>query len=129
MAIVLPQGRFNNIMDEYVREYIMEKARILAVVSLGDNTFRPHAGTKTSVLFLQKWDDKLCPKKEDYPIFLAISEKSGKASSGEYVFKKNELGEPEIDKHGHLIVEHDLDKIAENFIEFAKKEELSFWKT
>lgn len=129
MAIVLPQGRFNNIMDEYIREYIMGKARILAVVSLGGNTFKPHAGTKTSVLFIQKWNDKSCPKKEDYPVFLAVSEKSGKDNSGEYIFKKNELGEPEIDKHGHLIVDHDLDKIAENFVDFAKKEKLSFWKT
>jgi len=129
MAIVLPQGRFNNIMDEYIREYVMGKARILAVVGLGGNTFKPHAGTKTSVLFIQKWNDRLCPKKEDYPVFLAVSEKSGKDNSGEYIFKKNELGEPEIDKHGHLIVDHDLDKIAENFVDFAKKEKLSFWKT
>jgi len=128
MSIVLPQGRFNNSNDEFIRQYIMEKARILAVVGLGGNTFKPHTGTKTSVLFLQKWDEKLCPKKEDYPIFFAVSEKSGKDNSGEYVFKKNESGEPIIDEHGHLVIEHDLFEIAEEFIKFAKKENLSFWK-
>src|SRR3989338_1745652 len=55
MAIVLPQGVLNNTNMEYVREYLFEKARILAVVGLHGNTFKPHTGTKTSVLFLQKW--------------------------------------------------------------------------
>lgn len=58
MAIVLPQGRLNNTNDEYIRKFIMEKARILAVVGLHGNTFKPHTGTKTSVLFLQKYTEK-----------------------------------------------------------------------
>ena len=32
MAIVLPQGRFNNKSDKDIREFIAEKARIIAVV-------------------------------------------------------------------------------------------------
>ncbi len=141
MAIVLPQGRFNNTSDKYIREYIAEKARILAVVGLHVNTFKPHTGTKTSVLFVQKWNDDpqagpLCPKVEDYPIFFAVSEKSGKDNSGEYVFVKNGNNQPKLDKNGHLIIDHDLhnhdgelpDGIAEKFIEWAKKEKLSFWK-
>jgi len=127
MAMVLPQGRLNNTQDEYIRKFIMERARILAVISLWVNTFKPHTGTKTSIIFLQKWDDKLCPKREDYPIFFAVSEKSGKDNSGEYVFKKDENGQPIIDKYGHLVVDHDLNEIAEEFIKFAKKEKLSFW--
>lgn len=66
MAIVLPQGRFNNSSDKYIREFIAERCRILAVVGLHGNVFKPHTGTKTSVLFVQKWDDELCPKKDDY---------------------------------------------------------------
>jgi len=141
MAIVLPQGRFNNTSDKYIREYIAEKARILAVVGLHVNTFKPHTGTKTSVLFVQKWNDDpkagpLCPKVEDYPIFFAVSEKSGKDNSGEYVFLKNGNNQPKLDKNGHLIIDHDLhnhngelpDGIAEKFIEWAKQESLSFWK-
>jgi len=141
MAIVLPQGRFNNASDKAIREYIAEKARILAVVGLHVNTFKPHTGTKTSVLFVQKWNDDpqagpLCPKVEDYPIFFAVSEKSGKDNSGEYVFVKNGNGQPKLDKNGHLIINHDLhnhggelpDGVAEKFIEWAKSENLSFWK-
>jgi type I restriction enzyme M protein len=141
MAIVLPQGRFNNTSDKYIREFITQKARILAVVGLHINTFKPHAGTKTSVLFVQKWNDNpkngpLCPKKDDYPIFFAVSEKSGKDNSGEYIFLKNGTGQPKLDKNGHLIINHDLhnnnmelpDGVAEKFIEWAKTEHLSFWK-
>lgn len=135
MAIVLPQGRFNNTSDKPIRKFIAEKARILAVVGLHQNTFKPHAGTKTSVLFVQKWDDTLCPKKEDYPIFFAVSEKGGKDNSGDYIYLKNGNGTTKLDKNVHLIVDHDLhnqggelpDGIAEAFIKFAKKEKLSFW--
>lgn len=136
MAIVLPQGRFNNTSDKYIRDYISEHARILAVVGLDGNTFKPHTGTKTSVLFLQKWDAKLCPKVEDYPIFFAVSEKSGKDNSGDYVYVKNSNGQEKLDRNGHLIVDHDLhnhdgelpDGIAEAFIAWAKSEKLSFWR-
>ena len=58
MAIVLPQGRFNNSSDKYIRDYIEKQCRILAVVGLHGNLFKPHTGTKTSVLFVQKWTDE-----------------------------------------------------------------------
>lgn len=135
MAIILPQGRFNNSSDQYIREFIEERCRILAVVGLHGNTFKPHTGTKTSVLFVQKWDDELCPKVEDYNIFFATMKKPGKDNSGEKIYVKDCNGDNLLDSHGHLIVDHDLynhdgltgDGIAEAFIEFAKKENLSFF--
>jgi len=138
MAVVLPQGRFNNSSDKYIREYISEHCRILAVVGLHGNVFKPHTGTKTSVLFVQKWDDKLCPRKDDYPIFFATMQKPSKDNSGDkiYVLADTESGIPFLDTHGHLVVDHDLfnqdgatqDGIAEAFIEFAKREKLSFFR-
>lgn len=135
MAIVLPQGRFNNSSDKYIRDFITEHCRILAVVGLHGNVFKPHTGTKTSVLFVQKWDDKLCPKKEDYPIFFATMGEPSKDKSGDKIFVKDKDGLPILDTHGHLIIKHDLfnhdemteDGIAEAFVEFAKKENLSFF--
>lgn len=136
MAIVLPQGRFNNSSDKYIRDFIAERCRILAVVGLHGNVFKPHTGTKTSVLFVQKWHDELCPKVEDYPIFFATMQKSSKDNSGDKIYVKNADGTLKLDNHQHLIVEHDLfnhdnstqDGIAEAFIEFAKKEKLSLWE-
>lgn len=207
MAIVLPQGRFNNSSDKYIRDFITEHCRILAVVGLHGNVFKPHTGTKTSVLIVQKWDDKLCPKKEDYPIFFATMGEPSKDNSGDKIYETEEFVEVfdvtkiwdnkrvfvnytkdefykkyeslddvekyqlksglgplltkkefnslndnekemydrksyarlykqlKLDTHGHLIVKHDLfnhdemtqDGIAEAFIEFAKKENLSFF--
>ena len=139
MAIVLPQGRFNNTSDKPIRDFIAQRGRILAVVGLHGNTFKPHTGTKTSVLFLQKWNadpaqGPLCPKVDDYPIFFAVSDKGGKDNSGDYVYLEKENGQYKLDKNGHLIVDHDLhnhdgelpDGIAEAFIEWAKNEKLSF---
>lgn len=90
MAVVLPQGRFNNSSDKYIREYISQHCRILAVVGLHGNTFKPHTGTKTSVLFVQKWDKKLCPKTDDYNIFFATQQINGKNNSGEVLYWKND---------------------------------------
>lgn len=172
MAIVLPQGRFNNSSDKQIREYIAEHARILAVVGLHGNVFKPHTGTKTSVLFVQKWDNKLCPRVEDYPIFFATMQEPSKDNSGEKIYVKEkdlidwgihgnpvtegdlpddisnpvqhyntlpkDTSEYVLDKHGHLVIKHDLfshelknglrtpEGIAEAFLEFAKKENLSF---
>ncbi|MEO0238640.1 MAG: N-6 DNA methylase [candidate division WOR-3 bacterium] len=58
MAIVLPQGLLNNTNAEYIRRFIIDEARVLAVVGLHVNTFKPHTGTKTSVLFLRKYTDE-----------------------------------------------------------------------
>jgi type I restriction enzyme M protein len=96
--------------------------------------FKPHTGTKTSVLFVQKWDEKLCPKKEDYNIFFATMREPSKDNSGEKIYMRVN-GENLRDAHGHFVVKHDLfnhegitqDGIAEAFMEFAKKENLSFF--
>lgn len=140
MAIVLPQGRFNNSSDKQIREFIAQKCRILAVVGLHGNVFKPHTGTKTTVLFVQKWNDDekagpLCSKLDDYPIFFATMQEPSKDNSGDKIYVKAPDGSNLLDTHGHLIVKHDLfnhdgltkDGIAEAFIEFAKKERLSFF--
>ena len=140
MAVVLPQGRFNNASDKALREYLAEHGRILAVVGLHGNVFKPHTGTKTSVLFIQKWNDDprlgaYCPKVADYPIFFATMREPSKDNSGEKIYRSAPDGKPLLDTHGHLIVKHDLfnhdglteDGIAEAFAEFAKKEKLSFF--
>jgi len=139
MAIVLPQGRFNNVGDQRVREFIAERCRLLAVVGLHPNSFKPHTGTKTSVLFVQKWNDDpgagpLCPNVEDYNIFFATQRLESKDSSGEKIIAADTSGKPLRDNHGHWVVQHDLfnhdgltrDGIVEAFTEFAKKEKLSF---
>lgn len=139
MAIVLPQGHFNNASDRYIRDYIASRCRILAVIGLHTNVFKPHTPTKTSVLIVQKWDDVKCPKVDDYNIFFATMQEPSKDNRGDKIYRYtvNENGQrvPLLDTHGHLVVKHDLfnheglteDGIVEAFMEFAKKEKLSFF--
>ncbi|HDK7174308.1 TPA: N-6 DNA methylase [Clostridium botulinum] len=99
MAVVLPQGRFNNSTDKYIRDYIIDRCRLLAVVGLHGNAFKPHTGTKTSVLLVQKWTDEncgypnICPRPEadengeiDYPIFFATMQEPSKDNSGDKIY-------------------------------------------
>lgn len=73
------------------------------------------------------WLEDQAAKDLDYPIFFAVSERGGKDNSGEPIYKKDENGQPLLDEHGHLIVDHDLDEIAEAFIQFAKEQGFDFW--
>ena len=77
--------------------------------------------------FHRFWLQSRSAKDLSYPIFMATSRKSGKDNSGEYVYKRDASGELRLDDHGHLMVDHDLDFIAEKFIEFAKKQKFDFW--
>lgn len=55
LAIVVPDGILTNSTSQYVRDWLVEKFRILAVVSLPQHTFsHVKAGVKSSVLFLKK---------------------------------------------------------------------------
>lgn len=139
MAIVLPQGRLNNPSDKRLREFIAARCRIIGAVGLDPNTFKPHTGTKTSVLIVQKWNDDpalgpLCPFREDYNIFFATQKVPSKDNSGDKLHAAGPEG-PIRDSRGRTVVSHDLynvegltgDGIAEAFSEFARQESLSFF--
>lgn len=133
MAIVLPQGNLNNLGTKSLRTWVAGRARLLAVVGLHVNTFKKFTGTKTSVIFLQKWCGEAGDPIENYDVFMATSQKSGKNNSGEYVYKTDSAGN-RIDENGVPIAEsgkppaidHDLDEIANAFIEWGKNEGFSF---
>ena len=92
------------------------------------------------MLLVQKWNDDadagpLCPMEEDYNSFFATQQVESVNNRGEKVYVKNPDGTNKRDDHGHFIVDHDLfnhegksqDGVSEAFIEFAKKEGLSFF--
>lgn len=133
LAVVLPQGIFNNTSQEYVRKHIMQKARILGVVGLHGNSFKPHTGTKTSIIFLQKWTEEELDisgssKVPDYPIFFATQKQSFKNNSGDYIFEKDKDGQIVKDENGNPKYLSDLDEIAEAFVAWGKEQGLSFLK-
>jgi len=127
-AIVLPQGNLNNLGTRALRTYIAGRARLLAVVGLHVNTFKPFTGTKTSVVFVQKWGGEAGEPLDNYPVFMAVSQRSGKNNSGEYVYKIDLQGN-QVDEEGVPVTEsgrppaidHDLDEIADSFLKWGRK--------
>lgn len=97
MGIVLPDGVLGNPREEHVRNWLLGKAELLAVVDCPVNTFMPHTGTKTSVLILRKFDES-----DTRLPFFAIAEHCGHTSRGE-----------EIVDHGK--VKEDFSEIARNY--------------
>lgn len=83
IAIIIPDGILTNSNSHYVREFVSEKARVEAIVSLPRDAFK-NVGTtaKTSILFLQKYKDQGEKRNLNYPVFLASVE-----SLGEKYFK------------------------------------------
>lgn len=132
-AIVLPQGNLNNLGTRALRSYIAGRARLLGVVGLHVNSFKPFTGTKTSVIFLQKWGGDAGAAIENYDVFMATSQHSGKNNSGQYVFKTDEKGN-QIDEDGTPVTEsgrpaaidHDLDEIADAFLAWGRDQGFNF---
>ena len=101
IAIVLPDGILANSSLQYVRDFIMERCQILAVVSLPQFAFTHFgAGVKSSLVFLRRRGDK--EKLGKYPIFMAIAEHISYDATG----KTDPI--------------NDLDKTAKEYKKFLK---------
>ncbi|TRX05822.1 methylation-associated defense system DNA methyltransferase MAD2 [Flavobacterium gawalongense] len=144
MAIVLPDGILGNPNMVNVREWILNKFKILATVDLAVEAFMPQVGVQASLLFLEKKTElsrQLAQESdEDYDVFMAIAEKLGKDRRGnpiylrdddgaemlfetitEYLFTKKDgtqLVKNRKEKLKHL--DDDLPKITEAYYEFSK---------
>lgn len=115
IGIVMAKGQLDNREALAVRRTICQKAQILAVVNLHEDTFEPFCGSKASVIFLKKTSRPL----PDYRIFMAISNKVGQTSRGEAIFKKDSEGNPII-RNGQHVLDEDLSEIAKSFHEFKQ---------
>jgi len=124
MAIVLPDGIFGNPSDRYILQYILQVAKILAIISLPPETFLPSTHTKTSVLFLEKQNPQNI--ENNYEIFMAIAEKVGHDKNGKIKYKINSNGEYILDNLGNEIIDDDLQTIVENYKLFKKHKLIHF---
>ena len=81
-AIVLPDGILTNSSSQYVRDFILEKFQLLAVVSLPQCAFAHFgAGVKASIIFVRKRKADEKPD-ENEPIFMAAPELIGYDATG-----------------------------------------------
>jgi len=92
MAMVLPSGILGNQQEEYLRQYILDRGNLFAIVELPFETFSPNVSINTSVLFIQKGKTN---KKQN--LFISINEFCGH------------------DKKGRPILEDDIPKVADLF--------------
>jgi len=101
MAIVLPDGILGNQTNGHIRQYIMERSHIIAVIDCPLETFLPSTSTKTSVLVLQKKSEDIKPPES---IFMAIAENCGH------------------DRRGNSIPEDDFPAIIEKYKKFEQEQ-------
>ncbi|PIV61962.1 MAG: hypothetical protein COS14_03635 [Bacteroidetes bacterium CG02_land_8_20_14_3_00_31_25] len=118
MAIVLPNGNFENPSLEYLRYYIKLKAKILAIVNLPQETFIPFGtGVKTSLLFLEKDSPN---KNKQYLVFFGRVTKLGYQGNknGTPLYQKDKYGQILKDSTGQPLLEEDFNAIVEAYKEF-----------
>ena len=82
LGIVLPHGKLAGPAWRPLRTFVHDRARILAAVSLPKETFLPHTGQRTAVLFAIKRLPGEAPA-TDEPVLLAESGRACRDNAGE----------------------------------------------
>ncbi len=98
-AVVVPDGILTNASLQGVRDWLMKRFQILAVVSLPQFAFQHYdAGVKASIIFLRKRGETEQPN-DDEAIFMAQAENIGYDATGRKTFKVTVESEtPEVER-------------------------------
>jgi type I restriction enzyme M protein len=118
MGTVLPNGNFENSSLEYLRYYIKQKAKVLAVVNLPPETFIPYGtGVKTSLLFLEK---DSANQERQYKVFFSRVKKLGYQGNknGTPVYKKDAFGNILRDTQNQPVLDEDFSDIIADYKSF-----------
>lgn len=110
-AVVLPDGLLTNASLQGVRDWLLERFKVLAVVSLPQFAFAHFgAGVKSSVVFLEKRPFSITKREgkeivvvgsvsDDEPIFMAMAENIGYDAAGRNTYQIEVLSEtPEVER-------------------------------
>ncbi|WP_395737069.1 N-6 DNA methylase [Prosthecobacter sp.] len=113
IGIVMPKSFLDTQTYLPARIKLFTECRLLAVINCHKNTFQPHTGVRTCLVFVYR------PQKgegfpKDYNIFMAVSRKVGQDSEGIPIFKRDENNQPTE------VVDHDLGEILEDYRAAAK---------
>ncbi len=91
--VIVPDGVLTNSTSQYVRDFIQERFRLLAVISLPQYTFTHYgAGVKASIIILKKWsykDTERIKTANDKYLLASIQQQESKLQSLEK--QKNEI--------------------------------------
>lgn len=120
MAIVLPNGNFENPSLEYLRYYIKLRAKILAIINLPQETFIPFGtGVKTSLLFIEKDTPN---QVKQYPIFFGRVKNLGYQGNRNAtpLYRKDKFGQVLYNDNGQPILDEDFSEIVAQYKAFQK---------
>jgi type I restriction enzyme M protein len=117
MAMVIPNGILNNPGLAYVRQWLLRRAQILAVVDMHRDLFQPGNDTQTSMVLMRRLSPEEADKADaaglDYPIFMAVTEKIGHDKRGNMIYRRTDDGEDALVKRIETIKEIDQTTGAE----------------
>ena len=115
MGIVLPNGEFENSSLKYVRDYVLHKSSIDAIIKLPDETFIPSGtGIKTSLLFITKDTES---SKSSKPIFFGEVTKLGYSGNkhGTTNYKRDSSGNMLMHPNSSFQIDEDISEILSTF--------------
>ena len=84
LGIVLPDGIYGNDKLGYIRQYVKDHMKILAIIDVPKETFQPNTSTKTTIMVAEKIEvGSEIP--DDHKVFMAICETCGHNRRGDYI--------------------------------------------
>jgi type I restriction enzyme M protein len=118
LAIVLPHNKVAAEAWGGLRRWLLEQARVFAVVSLPRETFMPHTSQKAVVVFAKRRAKPVPFVRRDVAerVLFAVSERAGKDVAGESIFRPGAVGT------GWRDVDHDLDASGAALLAFLCEE-------
>lgn len=117
MAIILPDGILGNNSLEYVRQFILTNADIVAIIDCPVESFLPSTDTKTSLLILKK--KKAIGLPQTFDAFMAIGKTCGHDRRGKEIYIRDDAGECII-KNGMPVVDNDFEEITRRLVEHVR---------
>lgn len=113
IGIVMPKSFLDTQTYYPARKQLFDGYKLMAVLNCHKNTFQPHTGVRTCLIFVYR------PKKgeelnKNYSIFMGVSKKVGQDSEGIPIFKRDDKN-LETD-----VVDHDLNEILSDYRAFEK---------
>ncbi|MGO8991888.1 MAG: class I SAM-dependent DNA methyltransferase [Polyangiaceae bacterium] len=120
LAIVLPHNKVAAHAWSGLRRWLVEHARVFAVVSLPRETFLPHTSQKAVVVLAKRREGNgSSPSRSTVGgerVFFAVSERAGKDAAGEPIFRMGARVQ------GWRAMDHDLDAITAPLATFLRAE-------
>ena len=101
IGVVLPDGIYGNDKLGYIRQYIKENLKILAIIDVPKETFQPNTSTKTTILIGEKIEIG-SEIRDDHKVFMAICETCGH------------------DRRGNLLEEDDIQLVSTEYHKFIE---------